>query len=336
MKEALFYKKLDQKKVQCFLCPHSCIITEGNKGLCGVRENKNGKFFTLVYGKIIASHLDPIEKKPLFHFYPGTIAYSIATAGCNFKCKHCQNADISQMPHNHKQILGQNLKPENIVKDALGHGAKSISYTYTEPTIFYELAYDSAKLAHEKGLKNNFVTNGYITPEPLKAISPYLDAANVDLKFFDDDLYKRVCGAHLEPVLKTIKLMKKLGIWVEVTTLVIPGLNDSQEHLEKIAEFLVSLDKGIPWHISAFFPTYKMTDKNPTSIDTLHKAREIGLKKGLRYVYCGNIPHNEGENTYCYNCHKLIIGRLGYKIEEYHIKDSKCIFCQAEIDGIGL
>ncbi len=336
MKEALFYKKLDKNRVECYLCAHKCKINEGKRGFCGVRKNIGGVLYSLVYDKVVSSNIDPIEKKPLFHFYPGSKSYSIATVGCNFRCQHCQNADISQMPHNHNRIIGETLRPEDIIDDALRHNAKSISYTYTEPTIFYELAYSSAKLAHKNGLKNTFITNGYILEEPLKHISPYLDAANVDLKFFDDGLYKKVCAAKLKPVLNTLRLMKELNIWVEVTTLIIPGLNDDEKQLKDIADFIFSLGVGTPWHISAFFPAYKMTDKEPTPVRTMYRARDIGLKKGLRYVYTGNIPYDDGENTYCYNCHKLIIERSGYQIRKYHIKDSKCVYCNAKIDGEGL
>ena len=336
MKEALFYKKLDKNRVECYLCAHKCKINEGKRGFCGVRENIGGILYSLVYDKVVSSNIDPIEKKPLFHFYPGSKSYSIATVGCNFTCLHCQNADISQMPQDHNRIIGNTLRPEDIIDDALRHNAKSISYTYTEPTIFYELAYSSAKLAHKNGLKNTFVTNGYILEGPLKHISPYLDAANVDLKFFDDGPYKKVCAAKLKPVLNTLRLMKELNIWVEVTTLIIPGLNDDEKQLKDIADFIFSLGVGIPWHISAFFPAYKMTDKEPTPVRTIHKARDIGLKKGLRYVYTGNIPYDDGENTYCYNCHKLIIERSGYQIRKYHIEDSRCVYCNAKIDGKGL
>lgn len=338
MKEAMFYKKLKKdNQVYCYLCAQNCVIKDGEKGLCGVRENKKGILYTLVYDKVISRSLDPIEKKPLFHFYPGTLSYSIATVGCNFRCLHCQNADIAQMPVDHERIIGDKITPEELVASALKHNAKSISYTYTEPTIFYELAYDTSKLAHQKGLKNTFITNGYMQEEPLRKISPYLDAANVDLKFFEDKLYKKVCAARLKPVLKTLKLMKELGIWLEVTTLIIPGLNDDKKQLEDIADFIVN-ELGIetPWHVSAFFPAYKMIDKRPTSAETIHKAQSIGKKKGLRYVYSGNIPHNEGESTYCYKCNEKIIDRTGYKVNEIHIKDGKCEKCGAPIDGEGL
>jgi len=337
MKVALFYEKLEDQKVHCFLCRHHCKINDGKRGLCGVRENKSGTLYTLVYGLPCSYHIDPIEKKPLFHFYPGSKAFSIATAGCNFRCRHCQNHEISQMPRDDVRIDGQKMEPSEVVELAAKSGCKSISYTYTEPTIFYEYALDIAKLAKERGIYNNFVTNGYIEEEPLKAIRPYLDAANIDLKGFNKEFYKKVCGAELEGVLDTIKAYKSLGIWIELTTLVIPGYNDKEEELKAIAQFIKN-DLGVetPWHVSAFYPTYKLTDAPRTPIKTLQKACEIGLEAGLRYVYMGNIPGSDGENTYCWSCTKLVIGRYGYTISEYNIKDRACTFCGAIIDGVGL
>jgi pyruvate formate lyase activating enzyme len=337
MKEALFYETLDDQKVHCFLCRHHCKINDGKRGLCGVRENKGGTLYTLVYGLPCSYHVDPIEKKPLFHFYPGSKAFSIATAGCNFRCRHCQNHEISQMPRDDVRIDGQKMEPSEVVGLAAKSGSKSISYTYTEPTIFYEYALDIARLAKEKGIYNNFVTNGYIEEEPLKAIRPYLDAANIDLKGFNREFYKKVCGAELEGVLDTIKVYKSLGIWIELTTLVIPGYNDKEEELKAIAQFIKN-DLGVetPWHVSAFYPTYKLTDAPRTPAKTLQKAREIGLEAGLRYVYMGNIPGSDGENTFCWSCKKLVVGRYGYTISEYNIKDGVCTFCGAIIDGVGL
>ena len=332
MKEARWYQKLSNSRVRCDLCNHRCIIETGNRGICGVRENRDGKLYSLVYGKLIATHIDPIEKKPLFHFLPGSHSFSIATVGCNLKCAHCQNSDISQMPADLNRIMGQDASPEDIVKAAERGNCKSISYTYTEPTIFMEYAYDTAKLAKEKGLKNVFVTNGYMTEEALKDISPYLDAANVDLKGFTEEHYKKVCGARLKPVLDTLKLMKELGIWVEVTTLVIPTVNDSEKDLRGIAEFILSLGVETPWHVSRFHPTYKMLDLPSTPVDTVVKARQIGIEIGLRYVYTGNAPGDNGENTYCYNCGKVLIPRYGYQLGKFHIKDSKCEYFHTEID----
>jgi len=279
-------------------------------------------------------NIDPIEKKPLFHFLPESTSFSIATVGCNFHCLHCQNFSISQYPKEHGgEIPGQYVSPEAIVEATLRYGCKSISYTYTEPTIFMEYAYDCAKLAHEKGIKNVFVSNGYTGPEATTTIAPYLDGNNIDLKG-DSEHYKKICGARLEPVLETIKLMKELGVWVEVTTLVIPDHNDSEEGLRNIAEFIKSVDPFIPWHVTQFYPTYKLTDKPRTPIKTLRRAREIGFEVGLKYVYEGNVPGEGGENTYCHNCKKLIIRRYGFSILENRIRNGKCSECGVEIKGV--
>jgi len=337
VKEAMLYEKIGDKKVQCNLCAHRCKINEGKKGICLVRENKDGTLYTLVYGRTISQHVDPIEKKPLFHFYPGTTAYSISTVGCNFKCQFCQNWEISQMVRDEHLIMGNEASPKSIVENAKKYGSKSIAYTYTEPTIFFEYAYDTAKLAHEVDIKNVFVTNGYMTEEAIKKFEPYLDAANIDIKSFSDDFYRKLCGAKLQPVLDALKLMKKLGIWVEVTTLIIPTLNDSPDELRKIAKFIVNeLGDNTPWHISRFYPSYNLKDKPPTPIDTIHKAREIGLNEGLKYVYEGNVPGSTGENTYCPNCKNLVIQRLGYQIIKKDIKDGICQYCGFKIDGVGL
>lgn len=336
--EAYLYEPLKDKKVKCNLCNHRCIIKEGKRGICGVRENQGGILETLVYGKLIASHIDPIEKKPLFHFMPGSLSYSIATVGCNFKCLFCQNADISQMPSDHNgMITGDLYTPEDVVNAAVKGNCKSIAYTYTEPTVFFEFAFDTVKLAHAKGIKNVFVTNGYMTSEAVHMISPYLDAANVDLKAFNKSFYKEIVKARLEPVKDTLKLMKSLGIFVEVTTLLIPGLNDDKKELEKLALFLVeSLGSETPWHISAFYPTYRLTDRPPTPVESLVMAREIGIKAGLKYVYIGNVPSEDGENTFCYSCGKLLINRLGFTIIKNVLKNGRCPYCSSQIDGIGL
>jgi pyruvate formate lyase activating enzyme len=332
MKEAMWYKKLSDDRVRCDLCSHRCVINNGKRGICGVRENKDGTLFSLVYGKVIASHVDPIEKKPLFHFYPGSYSFSIATVGCNFKCTHCQNSDISQMPIDNNRIMGQDIPPEKIVEVAVRDNCQSISYTYTEPTVFMEYALDVAKIAKDKGLKNVYVTNGYMTEEVLNEVYPYMDAANVDLKGFTEEHYQNVCGARLKPVLDTIRLMKKLGIWVELTTLIIPTINDSEDDLRRLAEFIFSIGREIPWHVSRFHPTYKMNNLPPTPVRSVIKARQIGLEVGLRYVYTGNIQGDDGENTYCYNCGKVLIERNGYNIGQVHVKDSKCSFCGADVD----
>lgn len=338
MKEAMLYEKGEKGEVRCFLCGHRCLIKDGKRGICAVRENKEGTLYTLVYGKVIARHIDPIEKKPLFHFHPGSTSYSIATVGCNFRCTHCQNYEISQYPKERPDVIipGEDTTPQEIVELAIKTGCLSISYTYTEPTIFFEFAYDTARLAKENGIKNVFVSNGYTSPEATRMIAPYLDANNIDLKSFSDEHYKRVCGARLRPVLDTIRLMKELGVWVEVTTLLIPTYNDSEEELRRIAEFIKSVSIDIPWHVTQFYPTYKLLDQPRTPIRTLRRAREIGLEVGLRYVYEGNVPGEGGENTYCYNCGRLLIDRYDYIIRGNYIKDSKCPYCGSEINGIGL
>ena len=336
IKKAFLYEKLKDEKVRCNLCPHHCVITEGKRGICGVKENTEGILYSLVYERAIANNVDPIEKKPFFHFLPNSLAFSIATVGCNFRCSFCQNYDISQFPKEKKEIIGEMLSPERIVSSAKRNKCKSISYTYTEPTIFYEYAYETAKIATREGIKNNFVTNGYISKEALKLISPYLDAADVDLKSFKEEFYQKFCGARLSPVLDSLKLMKELGIWVEVTTLIIPTLNDSDEELEEIANFIFSLGKETPWHLSRFYPHYKLADLPPTSVEILHKAREIGKKAGLNYVYAGNVPGDEGENTFCPNCGEMVIRRYGFQVLENRLKQGKCPDCGTKIAGIGM
>lgn len=334
MKEAMMYEKLVSGDVKCHLCCHNCLIRNDKRGLCAVRENQDGILYSVVYGKVISMNVDPIEKKPLFHVLPNTTSLSIATVGCNFRCKHCQNYEISQYPHEEKfTIPGRDMTPEDIVNAAVEHGCKSISYTYTEPTIFFEFAYDCAQLARTKGIRNVFVSNGYTGPEAARLIAPFLDANNIDLKG-SDTFYRNICGARLQPVQETIRLMKELGVWVEVTTLIIPELNDSEKDLTNIAEFIASVDPAIPWHVSQFHPTYKLMDKPRTPVATLRKAREIGFKGGLKYVYEGNVPGEGGENTYCPSCRKLLIKRFGYSILENHLRGKSCNACNTPIEGI--
>ncbi|MFW6134431.1 MAG: AmmeMemoRadiSam system radical SAM enzyme [Elusimicrobiota bacterium] len=330
---ALLYEKKSEQKVICKLCSHRCLIKKDEYGLCNVRKNIQGELYTLVYGEPVASNLDPIEKKPLYHFMPGTQSYSIATIGCNFKCPFCQNWQISQGVK--KELIengNQNISPEKIVENAVKAGAKSMAYTYTEPTIFFEYAYDISKLAYKKNIKNVFVTNGYMTDECLEKINPYLDAANVDIKYFKDESYKKICGARLRPVLESIKKMKKLGIWIEITTLIIPGENDSHEELKNIAEFISNLDSNIPWHISRFFPQYNYTDKLPTPMETMEKAKTIGIESGLRYIYLGNVAG--GTKTECPKCGTELIVRRGYSIVKNKIRNGRCPECGKKISGI--
>jgi pyruvate formate lyase activating enzyme len=332
-KEALLYEKIENKMVHCYLCNHHCKIAEGKFGFCGVRQNLDGTLYTYAYGKVIASHIDPIEKKPLYHFLPGSHSFSVATRGCNFRCGFCQNWEISQSSFRNGGLEGEDFPPEDIVKIALKNKCQSISYTYTEPTIFFEYALETAKLAKGKGLYNNFVTNGYMTQEAIEMIKPYLDAANVDLKFFREDSYKKICAGALEPVLDSIRLMKKSGIWVEVTTLIVPGENDSGEELSGIAGFIASVDKDMPWHVSRFHPDYKFTDHGATPEAALKKAQEIGKNAGLTYIYAGNV-YGWGNDTICPNCHKTLIKREVFSVLEYNIKGNTCSFCNTVIPGV--
>ena len=344
MKEAMLYEKTVDDRVRCAVCAHRCTIKPGQRGICAVRENREGTLYSLVYGLAISQAVDPVEKKPLFHFYPGSAAFSVAAVGCNFRCTFCQNADISQLPRERGRIIGRETSPESLVSTAKRYGCQSIAYTYTEPTVWFEYTYDTAILARQAGIANIYVTDGYMTPEVIDAFrdagddqGSLLDAANVDLKAFRDEFYRKQCGARLQPVLDSLKRMKEQGVWVEVTTLVIPGLNDSEEELRDIAQFIAEeLGPETPWHISRFHPTYKLTDRPRTPIQTLNRARQIGLAVGLRYVYEGNVPGSDGENTYCYHCGKQIIQRFGFTIGSKHIRDGKCGRCGTAIDGIGL
>ncbi|MEW6333558.1 MAG: AmmeMemoRadiSam system radical SAM enzyme [Thermodesulfobacteriota bacterium] len=333
-REALLYEKEAGGRVRCALCAHRCRIEAGARGLCAARENREGVLHSLVYGKVIAENTDPIEKKPLFHFLPGSRSYSIATAGCNFRCAFCQNHEISQLPRSITAVAGRERTPVQIVEQAKRNGCSSISYTYTEPTIYFEFAWETAGIAVDEGLKNVFVTNGYMTAKTLELLGTRLDAANVDLKSFRDDFYKTQCGARLQPVLDTLRRMKAMGVWVEVTTLLIPGLNDTREELGDLAAFIVSLGAETPWHISRFHPRYRMTGTPPTPTDAVHRAVEIGKAAGLMYVYSGNLPGDAGENTRCARCGHLLIGRYGFAIERLDLKGSSCPRCGAPLHGV--
>ncbi len=337
-KEAMFYDRLDEGKVKCRLCPHDCVLKDGQVGICGVRQNVGGTLYTLVYGRAIAVHVDPIEKKPLFHVYPGTRSFSLATVGCNFRCKFCQNADISMVRLRHgEEAPGQDFPPERVVRLAVQYDCKTIAYTYTEPTIFYEYAYDTAVLAAKHEILNVFVTNGFISQDALRQIAPVLHAVNVDLKGWSEEYYRKIVGGRLQPILDNLKLMKQLGIWVEVTTLCVPGYVDTDDQFRSIARFIRDeLGPETPWHVSRFYPHYRMTDVPPTPVSVLRRAREIGLEEGLRYVYSGNVPGDEGEHTYCYQCGQVLIRRWGFTILEYKIRDGKCPKCGAVIDGLGM
>jgi len=341
-REASLYEKIEGGALHCQLCAHGCKIANQKFGICGVRQNIDGALYTHVFASPCALHVDPIEKKPLYHFLPGSLAFSIATIGCNFRCDFCQNWEISQGPTKQGgqsisdivyNVYSEEVQPKEVVAAALKNNCRSISYTYTEPTIFFEYAYETAKLAKAKGLCNSFVTNGYMSKEALTMIRPYLDAANVDLKFFKDSSYRKICGATLQPILDSIRLMKELGIWVEVTTLVVTGENDSEEELGGIAKFLAGVDKNIPWHISRFHPDYKFGDHNATPQDTLRKAEELGRGAGLNYIYVGNVA-GWGNDTNCHSCDKLVLKREVFSILEYHIKEGKCAHCGEVIPGV--
>lgn len=335
MKEAMLYEVLPKQRTRCLLCGHRCVVAEGKLGVCGVRKNVGGKLYTLVYGRAVSRHLDPIEKKPLFHFYPGSTAYSIATPGCNFHCLWCQNWTIARPPDETVLWAIPQVMPDRIVAEALACGSRSIAYTYTEPTVFFEYAYDVARLAHQAGLTNVYVTNGYMSAEMLDTFYPYLDAANVDLKAFRNETYRRYVGAGLQAVLDSLKMMKRQGIWLEVTTLVIPDLNDDPDELLDAARFIVQeLGSDTPWHISRFYPAYKMTDQPPTPFKTLQRAKEIGLEEGLKYVYIGNVHGDDNEDTICPGCGRTLIRRLGFSVVANHVRAGCCPDCGTLIAGV--
>lgn len=334
MKETYLYKKLADKTTRCLNCAHNCLVSPGKRGICGVRENIDGKLYALNYGKAIACHIDPIEKKPFFHFLPGSYSLSIATVGCNFSCKNCQNWDISQGSKPDKPILGEDLPPEEIVKLALKNKLPSISYTYTEPAVFSEYALETMKLAKKKGLKNNWVTNGFWSEELFNLIWPYLDAANVDIKSFSDDFYKENCGGRLQPVLDTLKRLKAKKIWVEITTLVIPTLSDSEKMFKDIAKFIKEeLDSETPWHITQFSGaiSWKLQHLPETPVETLEMGWKIGKEAGLKYVYIGNVPGLPMEDTFCPKCGALCIDRTNYLVHR-HDKNGKCPKCGEKLN----
>lgn len=334
MKEAMFWAPAEEGKVKCSLCRFRCLIAEGQRGVCGVRENRQGVLFSLVYGRSIAENVDPIEKKPFFHWHPGSRSFSVATAGCNFRCLHCQNYQISQLPMSHRPVPGDNLPPAEIVRRAKAADCRSISYTYTEPTIFFEYAYDTAVLARKEGIGNLFVTNGYITEEALSHIAPFLDGANVDLKGFSEKFYREVAGATLHGVLDSLRVYRRLGIWLEITTLVIPGHNDDEADLKGIAHFIANdLGTDTPWHVTAFYPTFRLLDRPPTPVETLRRARRIGSEAGLKYVYEGNVPGEGGENTLCPGCGRTVVERFGFRLGQLHLQNGRCSFCDTALAG---
>ena len=338
LKEAVLWEAGEGRRVRCRLCNFRCSIDDGKLGHCQVRKNVGGRLYSLNYDKMCAANPDPIEKKPLFHFQPGSRSFSVATVGCNFRCRFCQNWQISQAALETGRIDGEAISPEQVVDSAVRTGCKSIAYTYTEPTIYMELCNDCGRLARERGLANVFVSNGYMTREAIDFAADWLDGINVDLKAFHDDYYKDLCDARLQPVLDTIAYIAgQTDIWMEVTTLLVPGQNDSEEELKKLAEFLVTqAGPDVPWHVSRFYPQYKYADASPTPLETMRRAEEIGKAAGLRYVYLGNVPGEKSESTYCPDCGGALIERTGYRIIANRIEDSKCPECGTKIAGFQL
>lgn len=330
---AILWERLAEQKVHCFACAHYCILKPGQYGICGVRKNIDGELFTNVYENPVAVHPDPIEKKPLYHFLPGSRALSLGTAGCNFHCDFCQNYDISQMRGD--EVTGRYLSVNQVVDMAEDYGCKSIAYTYNEPIVFVEYVLDVATKAKKRGLKNICVSNGFESKEALEILSDRIDAMNIDLKSFSDKFYRRVCKGRLEPVLKTIRAAYEKGIWIEVTTLIIPGENDSEQEIRDIAHFIASVSKDIPWHISRFFPTYKMNNLLPTPVKTLDKARRIGLDEGLRFVYVGNTPE-EHNVTYCPKCGQKLIVRNRFELTHTNLQNGCCASCREPLPGVFL
>ena len=332
MKRALLSEKAGNG-VKCLVCSHHCILKEDGLGICKVRKNIGGELYSLNYDKVAATHSDPIEKKPLYHFLPGSVSYSVAAMGCNFHCIFCQNNSLSVV-YNENSIYGEAVSPGQLVQTALRYNSKSISYTYSEPTIYFELMFETAKLAKEKGLKNVMVTNGYMSTYALEEIAPYMDAANIDLKAFSDDFYKKYCGARLQPVLDTIEGMKKKDIWIELTTLLIPGLNDSPREIKELISFIAGVDESIPWHMSRFYPQHKLTDVPPTNPGAIFDFLKMGADMGLKYLYAGNVSSDEWEDTHCPGCGALLIKRSGYFTRVLDFTNGRCDSCGRAIPGV--
>jgi pyruvate formate lyase activating enzyme len=331
-KEATYYTSTP-RGIKCKLCPQNCNIEEGELGDCKTRLSHKGKLYSVVYGNPCAIHVDPIEKKPLYHFLPKSLAYSIATAGCNLACLNCQNWTISQKsPY---ETRNYDLMPEKVVEEAIRYQSQSIAYTYSEPIVFYEYVYDTAKIARLKGVKNIFISAGYIHEQPLREIARYLDGANIDLKSLSDETYEMLNAGTLEPVLNTLKILKEEGVWLEITNLVVPSWTDDLDMIRKMCDWLYNNGfEFTPLHFSRFHPDFKLTNLPPTPGETLYKARELAVEAGLKYVYIGNLPGSGGQDTACPNCHKIVIKRSGYSIREKNLKDGKCGFCEHEIHGV--
>lgn len=332
-KEAMYYEKMDETRMLCQLCPHECIIFPKKRGDCHNRINYNGKLYTIAYANPCAVHVDPIEKKPLFHFLPTSKAFSIATAGCNLSCMNCQNWNISQVGP--EETRNYDLPPQKVVDRCINYNCDSIAYTYSEPIAFYEYTYDTSVIARQKGIKNIFISAGYIHKKPLRKISKYLDAANIDLKSFDDDIYKKLNAGSLQPVLNTLKILKEEGVWIEITNLIVPSWTDDMDMIKKMCEWLT--EKGLdeaPLHFSRFTPRYKLKHLPVTPVSKMNNARKIAQQAGMKYVYIGNVPGHEGESTFCPDCGKVLLKRRGFYILENNLNKDQCKYCNAEIAGV--
>jgi len=333
MREAQFYHKLKNKVVQCELCPHFCTLKNNEIGKCRARKNINGILYSLSYEQPVAIHIDPIEKKPFYHFLPGTKAFSIGMAGCNLRCKNCQNYEMSQKGVEEIPVPKVNVK--GVMEELLKSNCPTISYTYSEPLVSYEYLLDIAKLAKKAGIKNTIVSNGFINPAPLKELCKYIDGTNIDLKSINDKFYKEVCEARVSPVLETLKILKKEKVWTEITNLIIPTLNDSEKDIKELVKWVKeNLGKETVLHFTAFYPCYKLSHLSPTPIETLKKARKIALGAGLKYVYTGNLEDEDGESTFCPKCKKLLVKRRLFSIIENNLKKGKCSKCDEKIDGV--
>jgi len=331
--EAQFYEKLPNRRTRCKLCPRECVIDDRERGYCGARENRGGTYYTLVHSRVCAAHVDPIEKKPFFHFYPGTMAFSVATAGCNVNCKMCQNWDISQSRP--EQVRATYLPPKDLASLAQQYQCPSIAYTYSEPVVFSEYVMDAARAGHERGIKSAVVSGGFIQQEPLKKLCASVDAIKVDLKGFSEKYYKEVVNGELKPVLEALVTMRKLGMWNEIVYLVVPTLNDSEPEFRGLAQWIkANLGVDVPLHFSRFYPQYLLKNLPPTPQETLERAKAIADAEGLHYVYLGNIPGHPAESTYCPKCRRVVIGRVGFTVTEMHLRKGKCEYCQQAIAGV--
>ena len=331
--EALFWEKLPDRRVKCVLCPRECEVADVERGYCGVRENQRGEYQTLVYGALCSANIDPIEKKPLFHYLPGTVAFSIATAGCNIECKFCQNWQISQFRP--EQVRSTLIEPARLVQICKGRSCPTLAYTYSEPVIFYEYMHDVAKLARAQGIGSVMISNGYIQEKPLRQLCKQLTGVKIDFKAFTERFYREQCAGELKPVQETLKVLKDVGIWFELVVLIIPTLNDSPDEIKQMSAWILEhLGPDVPLHFTRFHPTYRVTDLPRTPIATLERSRELALSAGIHYVYAGNVPNHPGENTFCHKCGTELIRRVGFKVVSNRIAEGKCPQCSTAIPGV--